>query len=140
MPAQVYLLIAPGVNENFLKQCLAQVRLMGIRVSCVGTRGEEVGVCGPSTYPDLSLDEIETASLPAQIILPGAVRCAQILSTDPRVGRLVTKMLAAGRVVGVAKGAEIFFSKKVRQNPKNNPLIVYQENRTSQAFIAKLCA
>jgi putative intracellular protease/amidase len=99
----VYVLIAPGFEEQltiavveYLRDAGAEVRLIGI------TPGAMAGYHGITIAPDLTFNEL-SAETPSMLIFPGGRRSTARLLIDPRLHRLADNTTAhGGYVVGIS--------------------------------------
>ncbi len=113
----VYILVAPGFEEDTVVNFLVRLREVGIGTALVGLTGNDVvGAHGVAMQVDLRIDE--ALRLPPQIlILPQTESQTPIYQIDPRVSLL--KELS-GKVM-TADNVSTFL------NESGNPRLIIQE-------------
>ena len=111
-PKCVLLLIANGYEEIEAVTLLSTLRQAGLCVKCVGlTSGLVGGVHGVWLMPDLSfanLDRLLKSSDITLVILPDGRQSLTSLEVDPRVHRLLRRVVAQGaQIVATTEGLSL---------------------------------
>ena len=89
----VLILLAAGFEETDVSTVTRALRRAGPSVAVVGLRAGAVrGAYGLSLAPDCPLSEVET-ELPRAVILPGGVQATRRFAADPRVHRLLRRVI-----------------------------------------------
>jgi 4-methyl-5(b-hydroxyethyl)-thiazole monophosphate biosynthesis len=97
--ARIFVLLAPGFEENDVITVTRTLRRLGFPVALVGlTAGPLRGSYGLSLAPDGTLSDVE-AEQPQVVVLPGGVQGARQLNADPRVHVLLRQVVEQGGYV-----------------------------------------
>lgn len=107
----LWVLLAPGFDEGFVAQCVAQFAAVGTPVLRVGLQAKKLtSQEGRRWRPDFYLLDCDTLPQPPSgVILPGGELCATHLLIDPRVHQLVGQVLQRGQpVAGAPVVAEVW--------------------------------
>jgi 4-methyl-5(b-hydroxyethyl)-thiazole monophosphate biosynthesis len=89
----VLILLAAGFEETDVSTVTRALRRAGPSVAVVGLRAGAVrGAYGLSLAPDCPLSEVEM-DLPRAVILPGGVQATRRFAADPRVHRLLRRVI-----------------------------------------------
>ncbi len=90
---KVLILLACGFEETEVSTMTRALRRAGRSVAVVGLRAGAVrGAYGLSLAPDHPLSEVEM-ELPRAVILPGGVQATRRFAADPRVHKLVRRVI-----------------------------------------------
>jgi len=104
--APVLILLAPQFDEQFVIDCVCQMREKGVEVALIGQKiGSLPGLHGVSLQLDQPMADLEQRNgrHPVQmVILPGPYECTLQLLLDPRVHRLVEKAFDSDGYVATA--------------------------------------
>lgn len=96
---KVLILLARGFEETDVSTVARALRRVGWPVAVVGLRAGVVqGAYGLSLAPDCPLSEVEM-ELPRAIVLPGGVQGTRRVAADPRVHRLLRRVIEQGGYV-----------------------------------------
>ncbi len=133
----IYILIAPGFDEEFVASFLSQMRAAGLKVRLVGTSAGLIsGQRGLTVRPDCSLNQLELQTeAPGLILLPGNLQAASELAADPRVHQLIRLTLRQSGYVAMTRTAE---SVLAAQPPFSGVGVVPQGDLDSHEFISQL--
>ena len=98
------ILIADGFEEQSTIGCVHAFRGAGVSASRVAlTAGPVKGSRGIVLQPDFSLDQVAPEQRAHLAILPGERRCTAALLTDPRVHRLLERIVRGGGRVALLR-------------------------------------
>ena len=105
---EVLILTADGFDETGAVHCLVRMREAGLPVSIVGiSSGNVTSSHGISVRADRSLDQVMAeVNSPHLVVIPGGRRSALALQLDPRVSRLLQKVVARGGYLAMMWNAE----------------------------------
>lgn len=107
--SKVYILIAPGFDEETVVECLCQIRQAGTAVTLVGTPAHWItGAAGLAVQPDCSLDIWQQAVMGngrCLVVIPGGQSCATRLLSDARVYQGLQATLAQGGSIAILSRA-----------------------------------
>lgn len=93
MKNKVLILLARGFEETDVSTIARALRRAGWPVAVVGLRAGAVhGAYGLSLAPDCPLSEVEM-ELPRAVVLPGGVQGTRRFAADPRVHRLLRRVI-----------------------------------------------
>jgi 4-methyl-5(b-hydroxyethyl)-thiazole monophosphate biosynthesis len=96
---KVLVLLARGFEETDVSTVTRALRRAGRSVAVVGLRAGAVqGAYGLSLAPDCPLSEVEM-ELPRAVVLPGGVQGTRRFAADPRVHRLLRRVIEQGGYV-----------------------------------------
>lgn len=105
----VWILIAPGFDEERVVSCLCQMRRVGTAVTLAGTPAHWItGAAGLAVQPDCTLDTWQEKLLEngrSLIAIPGEQSCATRLLSDARVYQGLRATLSQGGSVAVLSRA-----------------------------------
>jgi len=101
----VYVMLAPGFEEEDVSTVTRSLRRSGYSVAVVGLAAGPVrGAYGLSLASDQALSEVEM-ECPRAIVLPGGVQASRQLSADPRVHCLLRRVVSGGGYVVALESA-----------------------------------
>jgi putative intracellular protease/amidase len=90
---KVLILVARGFEEFDVSMATRALRHTGWPVAIVGLRAGAVqGACGLSLAPDCPLSEVEM-EVPRAVVLPGGTQGTRRFSADPRVHKLLRRVI-----------------------------------------------
>lgn len=145
----VVILLAHGFCEGTIITCLEHMREAGLAVTVVGlTAGLILGKHGLAVQPDLSLNQLQSQlqrqpspSLPPKlIVLPDGRRSANVLSSDPRLYRLIEATYNQGGYVATMTADSNLLGEIDRRYRHHNPhpRLLRQGDQHPDAFIQYL--
>lgn len=106
---KVYILIAPGFDEETVVECLCQIRQAGTAVTLAGTPAHWItGAAGLAVQPDCSLDVWQQAVMGngrCLVVIPGGQSCATRLLSDARVYQGLQATLGQGGSIAILSRA-----------------------------------
>ncbi|MBE2197124.1 MAG: DJ-1/PfpI family protein [Anaerolinea sp.] len=106
---KVYILIAPGFDEEAVVSCLCQMRRVGTAVTLVGTPALWItGATGLAVQPDCSLDAWQQAAMGngrCLIVIAGGQSCTTRLLSDARVYQGLRATLSQGGSIAILSRA-----------------------------------
>ncbi|MFO7682008.1 MAG: DJ-1/PfpI family protein [Chloroflexota bacterium] len=135
----MFILIAPGFEEAPAIYCLAQLREACLSVSLVGLAvGQVTGWHGLTILPDLTLDQVGEYEALKLVVIPGGRQCATMLLIDPRVHRLLNRVIAQEGRVGVMGTAVPVVTQSGLLPPSLDGPYVLQSGEELEAFVSEL--
>ena len=131
----IVILLANGFVEQETVACVEKMRANNLSVLLVGvSAGLVTGQHGLKIKPDYSLEEIKSSpDLPQMIIFPNGIQTH--LSTDPRIHRLVEKIINDNGIVAAMSTAEPFISEYAGDGQRP---FQRQGGDTAVAFVERL--
>jgi 4-methyl-5(b-hydroxyethyl)-thiazole monophosphate biosynthesis len=119
---KVYVMVAPGFEEEDVSTVTRSLRRSGLSVAVVGLAAGPVrGAYGLSLASDRTLSEVETES-PRAVVLPGGTRASRHLSAEPRVHHLLRRVVARdGYVVAIESAYTVLRSAGVLPGERARP-------------------
>ncbi len=105
---EVLILTADGFDETGAVHCLVRMREAGLPVAVVGiSSGNVTSSYGISVRADRSLDQVMAdVKAPHLVVIPGGRRSALAMQLDPRVSRLLQKVVGHGGYLAMMWNAE----------------------------------
>ena len=101
----VYVIVAPGFEEEDVSTVTRSLRRSGFSVAVIGlTAGPVRGAYGLALACDRTLSEVETES-PQAVVLPGGIQASRQLNADPRVHHLLRRVVGQGGYVVALESA-----------------------------------
>lgn len=142
-PNVVFILIAPGFDEESVVHCLCQMRQSGTAVTLVGAPSNLViGASGLAVHPDYSLAQLHQA-MPAgsesSLIIPGDSSCATTLLSDPRVHHAIKRTFSGGGFIAAMSPVvpQILANIGLLESSNSNRFLV-QGTRSTSDFVRLL--
>jgi putative intracellular protease/amidase len=131
----IVILLANGFVEQETVACVEKMRANNLPVLLVGvSAGLVTGQHGLKIKPDYSLEEIKSnPDLPQMILFPNGIQTH--LSTDPRIHRLVEKIINDNGIVAAMSTAEPFISEYAADGQRQ---FQRQGGDTADVFIDQL--
>ncbi|MGD8820338.1 MAG: DJ-1/PfpI family protein [Anaerolineae bacterium] len=119
---KVYVMVAPGFEEEDVWTVTRSLRRSGFSVAVVGlTAGPVRGAYGLSLACDRTLSEVETES-PQAVVLPGGIQGSRQLNADPRVHHLLRRVVDdGGYVVALESAYTVLRSAEVLRSNGSQP-------------------
>lgn len=103
--SKIFILLARGFEETDVSTMTRALRRTGWPVALVGLRAGSVrGAYGLSLAPDCLLSEVEM-EVPRAVVLPGGVQGTRRFAADPRVHRLLRRVVSGGGYVVALESA-----------------------------------
>ena len=139
----VLILLAPQFDEQFVIDCVCQMREKGIEVVLIGQKtGTLTGLHGVSVQLDQPMAYLERRNgrQPVQmVVFPGPYECTLQLLLDPRVHRLVEKTFDSGGYVATAvdKTKELLLRSGL-DTPISEQRFMFQGVQTTGTFTSRL--
>jgi hypothetical protein len=139
MTGNIIIFLASNFEEEFVSQCVVQIRSKGLGFQLVGVENKLLNSYhGLSVYPDLSIENLSTERIPELILIPGEKACASLLMSDPRVFFYLENVLAQNGRIGISKKAGAIVAGAGMQRACNLDQFVHQEDRNTHDFVADL--
>lgn len=106
------ILLCPGFDELFTVTYSKYLREAGVAVFLVGlTKGAVRGATGITIFPDLPLSDVSPTTIDKLLIFPGGNWYVSSLLADPRVHRLMQRVLENnGRFLAAPDAKQSFAS------------------------------
>jgi putative intracellular protease/amidase len=135
----VFVLIAPGFEEDAVAACVRHMREAGLAVSLVSvSAGLVSSLHGLVMRSDLTLDQLRSAPPPRLVVVPGSVQCALALLVDPRVHRLFQLTVEHGGHVAVLFNAQSVLVQAGIPGPAAAASFIPQGNWDITQFVGRL--
>lgn len=133
--ARAYLLVGPGFDDDLVSACLTLFRVNEIAVCVVAlsTRGVRSHL-GLHVIGDRTLETVLMRRPPRTVILTGPAASAQALLIDPRVGRLLSTVIAAGGFVAAAPGTAAVLASFPEAHALQGSPFILPGRRPAQSF------
>lgn len=104
---QVVILVETGFDEVEVAWCVRRFREHGAEVALVSpSAGLIASNHGMKVRPDETIDAYSWSVAPRLVIVPGSSSCAERLATDPRIRRLLSKVVDGHGLVAFMKAAQ----------------------------------
>lgn len=134
--SQAYVLIASGFDEESVVSCVSRLRKVGVGVALVSlSSGLVSSAHGLVVRPDMSLEQVAEFPLPKLILIAGNGAGALPLLADPRVPRLIERILSHNGFVAATTSAQAALT---RLNLSVAANAVLQDEAGLDAFITRL--
>jgi hypothetical protein len=139
MTGNIIIFLASNFEEELVSQCVVQMRGKGLGFQIVGIENKPLhSYHGLLVYPDLSVENLFTESIPELILIPGEKACASLLMSDPRVFFYLENVLRQNGRIAISKKAGEIFAGAGLQEARNLDRFVHQEDKSTYDFVADL--
>lgn len=139
----VFILLAPGFDEEFVVRCACQMRQAGVNVSLVGLHAGLIkgthNLWLQAEYALADLEQLANQQPRHMLVLPGPPGCTMQLLLDPRVHRAVEVAFAGGgQVATISAQTRDLLQRSGLATPEEAQRFLFQGHLATGAYIKQM--